>query len=68
MKNQTIHFRQMGIPVGDAEKTYNSEDDVSTRVFLKRIVRQLYQDPVNGRRYLESGQFLNDCIRTHRGY
>ena len=68
MKGQTVGFREMGLPIGTAEDTFNSEDDVRTRVFLKKVVRLIYSDPVKGKNYLESGKFLQDCIKTHRGF
>ena len=68
MKGQTLGFREVGLPIGTAEETFNSEDDVRTRVFLKKVVRLIYADPVKGKNYLESGKFLQDCIRTHRGF
>lgn len=68
MKGQTIPFRQQGIPVGVSEKSYNSEDDVRTRIFLKETVRMVYADLNRGRKYIESGAFLNQCIKTHRGF
>ena len=68
MIGQTLNFRQMGIPIDTAKETFNSEDSVGTRVFLKRIVQSIYQDPVNGKKYLESGKFKIDCIKIHRGY
>ena len=68
MKGQTLGFREMGLPIGTAEETFNSEDDVRTRVFLKKVVRSIYADPVKGKNYLESGKFLQDCIKTHRGF
>ena len=33
MKGQTVGFREMGLPIGTAEDTFNSEDDLRTRVF-----------------------------------
>ena len=68
MKGQTIPFRQQGIPVGVSEKSYNSEDDVRTRVFLKKTVQMIYGDLAKGTRYVESGAFLKECVKTHRGF
>ncbi len=68
MLGQTLSFREMSIPIDTAKDTFNSEDSVATRVFLKRVVQGIYTDPVNGRKYLESGKFKNDCIKIHRGY
>ena len=34
MKQQTLGFREMGIPVGTAQGTYDSENDARTRIFL----------------------------------
>jgi hypothetical protein len=65
---QTLEFRKIGIPIGDASDTFNSEKDVKTRVFLKQVVRLIYSDPAKGERYLNSGQFMNDCVKTHRGF
>lgn len=68
MKGQTLSFRQMGIPVDTAQDVFNSEDSVATRVFLKRTVRSIYADPVKGKAYLDSGQFIRECVKTHRGF
>jgi len=68
MLQQTMSFRERGVPVGNAEETYNSEDDVRTRVFLKRIVRMVYAEPEKSRTYVVNGGFTQDCIKTHRGY
>ena len=68
MKNQTLQFRQQGLPIGIAQDTYNSEDSVATRVFLKRVVRTIYSDPIKGKSYLESGQFMRECVKAHRGF
>ena len=68
MKQQTLGFREMGIPVGTAQGTYDSENDARTRIFLKQVVRLIYSDPKTGKIYLQSGKFLKDCIKTHRGY
>ena len=68
MKGQTLGFREAGLPIGTAEDTFNSEDDVRTRVFLKKVVRFIYADPVKGKIYLESGKFQQDCNKTHRGF
>ena len=65
---QTLEFRKIGIPIGDASDTFNSERDVKTRVFLKQVVRLIYSDPIKGERYLNSGQFMSDCVKTHRGF
>jgi hypothetical protein len=68
MLGQTLGFREAGIPIGTAEDSFNSEDDVRTRVFLKKVVRFIYTDPVKGKQYLQSGKFLQDCVKTHRGF
>ena len=69
MKQQILPFRQQGIMgVGEAERMFNDEEDVRTRVFLKQYVRQLYADPAWGNKTLNSGQFKNACIKVNRGY
>ena len=68
MTGQTLGFREAGLPIGIAEESFNGENDARTRVFLKRIVRLIYADPVKGKNYLMSGGFLQDCIKTHRGF
>jgi hypothetical protein len=68
MKGQTLGFRQLEIPLGTAEETYNSESDVRTRIFLKKVVRFIYSDPKKGSQYLETGKFFEDCVKTHRGF
>ena len=68
MEGQVLMFRDSGIPVGQAEEIWNTEDDARTRVFLKRVTRQIYKNPTAGRKYLQSGQFMDDCVKTHRGY
>jgi len=56
------------VPIGVAEEVWNSEDHVRTRVFLKRVTREIYRDPATGQKYLASKRFFNDCVVTHRGY
>ena len=69
MGKQILPFRQQGImPVGEAERMFNDENDVRTRVFLKQTVRNLYANPAGAERYLNSGQFLKDCVKVNRGY
>jgi hypothetical protein len=53
MKGQTVGFREMGLPIGTADDTFDSEEDVRTRVFLKKVVRFIYSDPKKGLQYLE---------------
>ena len=65
---QTLEFRNIGIPVGQAVDTVNSESDTNTRIFLKKVVRQIYADPAQGKSYLESGRFQKECVSIHRGY
>lgn len=68
MRGQTLPFRRQGIPVSTAEDTYNSEDDVGTRLFLKQFVRTLYGDPALGQQALDDGRFFILCVKEHRGY
>lgn len=68
MLNQTVPFREQGYPVSNAESTYNSEDDVGTRVFLKRFVRSVYEDPAEGKEMIENGRFFVMCVQEHRGF
>jgi hypothetical protein len=69
MQSVIIPWRQSGqIPIGSAEETWNSESDVRLRIFLKRITRQIYANPQAGQKYIQSGQFQADCVKTHRGY
>jgi hypothetical protein len=68
LSNQTFAFREIAIPVSKAQDTFNSERDVRTRVFLKVIVREIYADPVTSRKYIDSGLFMKECVKTHRGF
>jgi hypothetical protein len=69
MLNQILPFRKQGIMgVGEAERQFNDEEDVRTRVFLKKFVREMYADPVMGEKVLRSGGFRNACIKINRGY
>ena len=69
MGKQILPFRQQGImPVGEAERMFNDEKDVRTRVFLKQTVRSLYANPTGAEKYLNSGQFMRDCVKVNRGY
>lgn len=69
MGSTILPWRHGGsIPIGAAEDVWNSEDHVRTRVFLKRVTREIYRDPVNGQKYLASKRFFNDCVEVHRGY
>ena len=69
MLNQILPFRKQGIMgVGEAERQFNDENDVRTRVFLKKFVREMYADPVMGEKVLRSGGFRNACVKINRGY
>jgi len=68
IKSQTFTFREAGIPIDTAQEAFNSEDSASTRIFLRRVVRAIYTEPQKGRQYVNSGQFLRDCVKVHRGY
>lgn len=68
MLNAVLPYRTQGFPVSVAENIFNSEKDVTTRVFLKQVTRAVYADPQAGRDYLKSGRFRKDCLKTHRGY
>jgi TPR repeat protein len=68
MLNQTVYFRQVGIPVSTAVETYNSESDVPTRVFLKQFARSIYEDPAEGKEMIENGIFFVMCVQEHRGF
>jgi hypothetical protein len=69
MLNQILPFRKQGIMgVGEAERQFNDEQDLRTRLMLKEFVRELYANPVMGEKILRSGQFRNVCIKVNRGY
>ena len=68
MKSPVLSYRAQGIPIGTAESVFSSEEDVRTRVFLKQVTREIYAKPEAGRKYIESGNFRQDCVKTHRGY
>jgi len=69
MESTILSWRQSGqIPISAAEDVWNSESDARTRVFLKQVTREIYRNPQGGQQYIKSGKFLNDCVRTHRGY
>lgn len=69
MGSTVLSWRQSGqIPIRVAEDVWNSEDDVRTRVFLKRVTREIYKDPMRGEDFLRSKRFFNECVATHRGY
>lgn len=69
MESTIVPWRQSGqVPIGAAEDVWNSESDARTRVFLKRVTREIYKNPRSGSRYLQSGGFLTDCVKTHRGF
>lgn len=69
MESTILSWRQSGqIPISAAEDVWNSESDARTRVFLKQVTREIYRNPQGGQQYIKSGGFVNDCVRTHRGY
>lgn len=68
MKSTVLSWRSSGIPVGEAQKIFNNEEHVETRVFLKKITRETYANPDAGRKFLESGQFREACLKVHRGF
>ena len=69
MESTILSWRQSGqIPISAAEDVWNSENDARTRVFLKQVTREIYRNPEGGQQYIKSGRFVNDCVKTHRGY
>ena len=69
MESVIIPWRLSGqFTANDAESTWNSESDVRVRVFLKRVTREIFQNPQAGQSYIQSGKFLADCVKVHRGY
>ena len=69
MGSTILSWRQSGqIPISAAEGVWSSEDDDRTRIFLKRVTREIYKDPARGQAYLSSKKFFNECVLTHRGY
>ena len=69
MESTILSWRQSGqIPISAAEDVWNSESDARTRVFLKQVTREVYRNPQGGQQYIKSGKFLNECVKTHRGY
>lgn len=68
MEDVILGYREQGIPVGNAESVFKSQKDVNTRIFLKKVTREIYSDPESGRKYIQSGRFRTDCVKIHRGY
>ena len=66
---QTVFvYRSQEIPIGTAESLFGSEKDIGTRIFLKRVVRDVYSNPDGGKKYMESGKFHADCVKVHKGF
>ena len=36
--------------------------------FLVAVVEEIYANPESGKNYLDSGSFLENCVKIHRGY
>ena len=51
-------------PIEAAENMWNKENDVRLRVFLKKVVREIYKNPQAGQQYLRSGKFKSDCVEN----
>lgn len=61
---QTLPFREnTKIPIEDVINSYNSEENMDTRIFLKKFIRFIYSNPTAARQYLESGGFLKECTK-----
>lgn len=64
---QLFSFRQQEIPIDTAEETWNFENNVNVRVFLKNFTKELYKNPEAVKRYMDSGKFSELCIKAHSG-
>ena len=65
LQGNTFLLKDSGFPVDAAKDSFNYEESVAMRVFLKRVVQAIYTDPVNGKKYLASGKFKKDCIKIY---
>ena len=50
------------------EKFDDHEDNYELLFFLRKVVKDVYKNPVAGKDYLDAGFFTKQCIEIHRGY
>ncbi len=68
LMNIVLSWRENGIPIQTARDAFNHEDNYELLFWLRGIVNEVYKDPVEGKRFLDSGLFTKKCIELHRGY
>ena len=63
-----ISWREKSIPIQYARETFDHEDNLELRYWLRNIVKQTYKDPDAGAAFTESGAFAAKCTEIHRGF
>ncbi len=63
-----INWRNSGIPIQTAKDVFDHEDNYELLFFLRKVVKDVYKNPVAGKDYLDAGFFTKQCIEIHRGY
>lgn len=69
--NMALRWRERELPVSYVEEAlfnFDAEDDIRTLQFLRAKLREIYANPEEGRKYLDSGRFVAECVKIHRGY
>ena len=68
MRQVVFGYRQNGVPINSVRNVFNHERDGNVQLFLVRVVEEIYANPESGKNYLDSGSFLENCVKIHRGY
>tara|TARA_B100000945_G_C19941770_1_gene394325 strand:- start:172 stop:498 length:327 start_codon:yes stop_codon:yes gene_type:complete len=66
--NTVISWRNSEIPIQTAKDVFDHEDNYELLFWLRGVVKEVYKDPVAGKKFLDSGLFTKKCIEIHRGY
>jgi len=66
----SISMREAGAPIGLAEKEIYSMgiDDYRMRVFLKTVIKFVYENPKSAFVSLQNGTLVNGCVKATRGF
>ncbi len=63
-------MRQNGYPISMAEnQIYDSNiDDSRMRIYLKKLAKQVYQNPAAAQQAIRNGAAVKECVTDTRGY
>ena len=68
--NLSKSMRDAGAPIGLVEKEIYSMgiDDYKMRIFLKTVIKFVYENPQSAFLSLQNGSLINNCVKTTRGF